>query len=79
MYIVIPLCVLPLEQEWGDQTEVWRKDIPYICKSEGGENINYANIGEVEDNYNTKLSYDNDTMRETLIIPFDGSAVSVHF
>lgn len=27
-------------QEWGDQTEVRRQDVPHICKSEGGESMN---------------------------------------
>lgn len=33
-------CALSPGQEWGNQTEVRRQDVPHICKSEGGESMN---------------------------------------
>lgn len=36
----VTVATLSPGQEWGDQAEVRRQDLPHICKSEGGERMN---------------------------------------
>lgn len=38
MYCIVSFCVSHT-QGGGDQTQVWSKDIPYICKSDGGTRV----------------------------------------